>query len=84
MIKKIIKFDNTEIEEYKFHQNKRSILINDIDINRIVVSNKIPLLNKILNISLVTKILKINLYAYSAHKWLYIKEILMKIDVFIF
>ena len=31
---KIIKFDDTEIEEYEFHQ--------DIDNNEIVVSNKFP------------------------------------------
>ena len=42
MDKEIIKFDDTEIEEYKFHQNKSLILINDIDINKIVVSNKLP------------------------------------------
>ena len=35
-----MKFDDTEIEEYKFHQNKNHILINDI--NKIVVSNKLP------------------------------------------
>ena len=31
---KIVKFDDTEIEEYEFHQ--------DIDNNEIVVSNKFP------------------------------------------
>ena len=36
---KIIKFDTTEIEEYKFYQNKSPILIKDIDINKILVSN---------------------------------------------
>ena len=40
MDKRIIKFDDTKIEEYKFHQNKSPILINDRDVNRIVVSNK--------------------------------------------
>ena len=38
--KKIITFDDTEIEEYEFHQFKSPILINAIDINKIV-SNKI-------------------------------------------
>ena len=33
MDKKIIKFDNTEIEEYEFHQHKSPIPINHIDIN---------------------------------------------------
>ena len=42
MNKKIIKFHDTEIEEYEFHQYKRPIPISDIDINRIVVSNKLP------------------------------------------
>ena len=42
MDKRIIKFDDTKIEKYKFHQNKSPISINDIDINKIVVSNKFP------------------------------------------
>ena len=33
MDKKIIQFDDTEIEEYEFHQYKNPILINDIDTN---------------------------------------------------
>ena len=40
--KKNTKFDVTEINEYKFHQYKSPISINDIDINEIVVSNKLP------------------------------------------
>ena len=42
MDKKIVKFDDTEIEEYRFHQNKSPILINNIDTNKIAVSNKLP------------------------------------------
>ena len=41
MDKKVIKFDDTEIEEYKYHQNKSPISINNVDINKIVVSNKL-------------------------------------------
>ena len=37
----MIKFDDIEIDIYKFHQYKSPILINYIDINKIVVSNKI-------------------------------------------
>ena len=38
---KIIKtFDDTEIEEYKFHRNKSPILRDNIDIDNIAVSNK--------------------------------------------
>ena len=39
---KIIKFDGTEIEEYKFHQIKGPSSIKDIDINKIVVLYKFP------------------------------------------
>ena len=40
MDKKIIKFDDTETEEYEFHQYKRPVSINDIDINKIEACNK--------------------------------------------
>ena len=69
MDKKVIKFDGTEIVEYKFYHNKISFSINDVDVNEIAVSNKLSLVSKILNISLVTKILKkLDLYAYSTRK----------------
>ena len=42
MDKKVIRFDDTEIEEYKSHQYKSLISINNIDINKIVVPNKFP------------------------------------------
>ena len=42
MNKNIIKFDNTETEEHKFHQNKSPISINSLDINKIIGSNKLP------------------------------------------
>ena len=42
MDKNIIKINGTEIEEYKFHQYRSPILINNKDINKIVVSNKFP------------------------------------------
>ena len=41
MDKEIIKFDHTEIDEYEFHQYKSPIWINGIDLNKIIVSNKI-------------------------------------------
>ena len=43
---KIIKFDDTKIEEYKFYQNKISISINGVDINTMVVSNKFSLIKE--------------------------------------
>ena len=39
--KTFIKFGDTEIEKQKFHQHKRPISMNNIDINKIVVSNKV-------------------------------------------
>ena len=40
MNKKTIKFDDTEIEEYNCHQHKNPISINNIDIDKVVISNK--------------------------------------------
>ena len=42
MEKAIIKFGYIEIEKQKFHQHKRPISINIIDINKIKVSKKVP------------------------------------------
>ena len=42
MGKEILACGNTEIEKYKFHQLKSPILIDDIDVNKILVPNKIP------------------------------------------
>ena len=68
-MEKNIKFDDTEIEKSKFHQNKSSILIDNTDIYKIVVSNKISLVKRILNILLAIKMLKkLDLYAYSFQK----------------
>ena len=41
MNKKIIKFGDTEIEKQKFQQHESSILTNNIDINKLVVSNRV-------------------------------------------
>ena len=41
MDKKIVKFGDTEIEKHKFHEHKNAILINNINIKKKIVSNKI-------------------------------------------
>ena len=46
MDKKNIKFGDTEIEKHKFHQHKSPISINNIDINKTVVSNKVSFSKK--------------------------------------
>ena len=56
--KTITKFGDIEIQKQKFHQHKGPISIKNIDINKIVVSNKIYFGKKDLNISLATKMLK--------------------------
>ena len=38
----IIKFDDTEIRKCKLHQHKSPISRSNININKILVSNKIP------------------------------------------
>ena len=40
-IEKIIKFGDIEIQKQKYHQHKELISIKNLDINKIVVSNKV-------------------------------------------
>ena len=58
MEKIIIKFGDIEVKKERFHQHKRPILLKYMNINEIVVSNKIFLVKEYLNISLATKMLK--------------------------
>ena len=58
MEKTIIKFGDIEIEKQKFNQLKKPNSMKNIDINKIVVSNKVYFTKKDLNISLATKMLK--------------------------
>ena len=56
--------------------------MNDIAINEILVSNKFPLVNKIFNISLLTKIIKkLDLYSYSFQKSVHINHILIRLNI---
>ena len=54
----IVKFDDIEIEECEFCQHKNPILINDIDVNKIVVSNKLPFVKKDFKYFIALKMLK--------------------------
>ena len=58
MDKKNISFNDTEIKKYKFQRHKSSILISNVDIDKMVISNKAPFSKKDLNTSFVTKILR--------------------------
>ena len=60
MGKKNITFGDIEVEKHKFHQHKNPISMYGVNIDRIVVSSKVRffLVNKVLNIILVTKKVK--------------------------
>ena len=68
----------------KFHRYKNSISINDIDINEIVVSNnKFPLGKKDFKYFIGYKDNKdLDLYEYSFQKWVYTKDILIRLNVY--
>ena len=58
-MEKIIKFGDIEIQKAKnFHHHKETISIKNIDINKIVVSNKVSFVKKNLNTLLAAKVLK--------------------------
>ena len=85
MDKKIIKFNDTEIEKYKFHQHKIPLSINNININKIVVSNKLPFGKQNFKYFIGCKgDEKLDPYTYSDKKWVYVKYILIKLNVCIF
>ena len=53
-MEKIIKFVDIEIQKQTFHQNKEPNSIKAMDINKMVVSNRVPLVKQVLNILLAT------------------------------
>ena len=58
MEKTITKSGDIEIEKQKFQQHKKPISIKNIDINKMVVSNKVSFGKRVLNILLAMKMLK--------------------------
>ena len=85
MEKTIIKFGDIEIQKQKLQQNKVTTLIKNIDIDKIVVSNKVSFgKRRDLNISLATKMLaKLDPYAYFSQKWVHIEKTLMKLNIYL-
>ena len=70
----------TTNEEYKFHQYESPILINDIDNDETVVSNKFPFGKQDFKYFIGYKDdKKLDLYAY--YIWLYIQDILINLNV---
>ena len=62
MDKNYIKFDDSEIEEYKCYQHKRPMSINDIDI--VVIDIEIVVSNNEIEIYSAKKILKEKLFSW--------------------
>ena len=63
------KYDDTEIEKYKFYQRKTLISIDNIDINKPAVSNKVSFGKKNSKYFMGYKdAKKLDLYAYFFHK----------------
>ena len=58
MEKTIIKFGAIEIQKQKFHQHRGPISIKNVDIDKIVVFNKVSFVKKGYKYLLVTKMLK--------------------------
>ena len=68
MFKKSMKFDDTETGKYNIHQYKRPILIDNIDVNKIIVSNKIYFGNDFKNFIGNRNAKKLDLYVFSLQK----------------
>ena len=82
MDENIIMFDDIEIEKYKFHKYKSLILIDNIDINKILVLSNKVLGKRCSNILLTKKMLsKLDDFAYFFQKRGHIEKILIKLDL---
>ena len=72
---KSIKFGDIEIKNQKFPQHKESISIKNIDINKIVRSNKVSFGKKGFKTFIGYKYAKtLDLYVYIPPKWLQIRK----------
>ena len=64
MGKEILTFGDIEIEKNKFYHHKIAIFLGDVDIEKVLVSNKIFLLKKTINTLLITCTIIIKLSQY--------------------
>ena len=55
----MITFSDIEVEKYEFYQHKSPILIGDLNINEIIVSNKVFFIKKGFSILLVTNMMEL-------------------------
>ena len=57
MSKKTLKSDNIKLNQNKFYVFKQPIALNLVNVNQIVVSDKLNIVTKVLNILLATKLI---------------------------
>ena len=83
----VITFGGIEIQKQIFYQRKEPISIKSVDIDKLVVSDKVPFGKKDLNILLAIKMLKIlDLFClvYFSPKYVRIEMTFMKLNICIF
>ena len=59
MGEKTLKFNNTKINKKEFHKSSQATDLDSVDTNKIVVSDKLRIVKKVLNNSLVIKKMKL-------------------------
>ena len=81
----MITFGSIEVENHEFHQHKSFILIHDVKIDKIVVSNKVPFGKKGLKYFISYKdVKKFKPLCVMLSKRSSIEEILMKLNIYLF
>ena len=64
MVKEILTFRDSDIEKNKFYHNKTPVFLKDVDIEKVLVSTRFPLVKKTTNTLLVTCTMIIKLSHY--------------------
>ena len=84
-MEKVIKFGDIEIQKQKSHQQKGPISIQNIDINKTVVSNKVSFGKKGFKYFIGYKdTKKMNPFVYFSQKRAHIETTLMKLNICLF
>ena len=85
MEKRVITFGDIEIQKQKFHQHKGPISIKNIDIDKVIVSNKVPFGKKGFKCFIgYEDAKKIDFYVYFSQKRVHIEETLIKLSIYLF
>ena len=85
MEKTIIKTGDIEIKKQKFHKHRRPISIKNIDINKIVISNKVSFGKNGFKYFIGRKdAKKLDLFVYFSQNRVHIEETLMKLNICLF